>query len=68
MSGHGPDNDAFEAGSVAGNAPQYLADTLTIIFETQLIIKPTRFALETELLEHDYYKHWQGLKKHFSAR
>ena len=47
MSGHGPDNDAFEAGSKAANAPQYFADTLTIIFETQLVIKPTRFALET---------------------
>ena len=65
MSGHGPDNDAFEAGSGAANAPQYLADTLTIIFETQLVIKPTRFALETELLERDYYRHWQGLKKNF---
>jgi homogentisate 1,2-dioxygenase len=38
---------------------------LTIIFETQLVIKPTRFALETELLERDYYRHWQGLKKNF---
>ncbi len=28
MSGHGPDDDAFEAGSKAANAPQYLADTL----------------------------------------
>jgi homogentisate 1,2-dioxygenase len=65
MSGHGPDNDSFEAGSQAADAPQYLADTLTIIFETQLVIKPTRFALETELLERDYYQHWQGLKKHF---
>ena len=65
MSGHGPDNDAFEAGSRAENAPQYIANTLTIIFETQLVIKPTRFALETELLERDYYKHWQGLKKNF---
>ena len=37
----------------------------TIIFETQLVIKPTRFALETELLERDYYRHWQGLKKRF---
>ena len=49
----------------AETQPQYLADTLTIIFETQLVIKPTRFALETELLERDYYKHWQGLKKNF---
>jgi homogentisate 1,2-dioxygenase len=66
MSGHGPDSEAFEAGTSAANSPQYLADTLTVIFETQLVIKPTRFALETELLERDYYKHWQGLKNNFS--
>jgi homogentisate 1,2-dioxygenase len=65
MSGHGPDNDAFEAGTAAPDAPQYLADTVTIIFETQLVIRPTRFALETELLERDYYRHWQGLRKRF---
>jgi homogentisate 1,2-dioxygenase len=66
MSGHGPDNEAFERGSAAEESPQYLADTLTVIFETQLVIKPTRFALETELLERDYYRHWQGLRKRFS--
>ncbi|HJR68612.1 MAG TPA: homogentisate 1,2-dioxygenase domain-containing protein, partial [Gammaproteobacteria bacterium] len=60
-----PDREAFEAGSTAADAPQYLADTLTIIFETQLVIKPTRFALESEILERDYYRHWQGLKKNF---
>ena len=65
MAGHGPDNEAFERGMAADDSPQYLADTLTIVFETQLIIKPTRFALETELLERDYYRHWQGLKKRF---
>jgi homogentisate 1,2-dioxygenase len=36
-----------------------------VIFETQLVIRPTRYALETEQLEHDYYKHWQGLGKNF---
>ena len=65
MAGHGPDNEAFERGMAADDSPQYLADTLTIVFETQLVIKPTRFALETELLERDYYRHWQGLTKHF---
>jgi homogentisate 1,2-dioxygenase len=65
MSGHGPDKDAFDRGTAAEESPQYLADTLTIIFETQLVISPTRYALETELLERDYYKHWQGLTKTF---
>jgi homogentisate 1,2-dioxygenase len=65
MAGHGPDSEAFERGSTAEDAPQYFADTLTVIFETQLVIKPTQFALETELLERDYYRHWQGLKSRF---
>jgi homogentisate 1,2-dioxygenase len=65
MAGHGPDQDAFERGAAADDSPQYLAETLTFVIETQLVIKPTRHALETELLERDYYKHWQGLKKNF---
>jgi homogentisate 1,2-dioxygenase len=65
MSGHGPDTDAFERGVAASAEPEYLADTMTIFFETQLVIRPTRFAMESELLEQDYYVHWQGLRKRF---
>ena len=65
MSGHGPDADAHERGRTAELKPQYLEDTLVFLFETQLPIRPTRFARETELLERDYYTHWQGLKKNF---
>ena len=36
-------------------------------FKTQLPVRPTKFALETDLLERDYYTHWQGLKKRFSV-
>ncbi|HZF29500.1 MAG TPA: homogentisate 1,2-dioxygenase domain-containing protein, partial [Gammaproteobacteria bacterium] len=67
MSGHGPDKDSFERGSAAAEAPQYLENTKTIIFETQLVIKPTRYALDSELLERDYYLHWQGLETRFRA-
>jgi homogentisate 1,2-dioxygenase len=67
MSGHGPDAEAYERGRSADLKPQFLDDTMVFLFETQLPILPTRFALESELLERDYYKHWQGLKKHFAA-
>ena len=66
MSGHGPDAEAYERGRNAELKPQYLEDTLTFIFETQLPIRPTRFALETDALQRDYYTHWMGLKKYFS--
>jgi homogentisate 1,2-dioxygenase len=67
MSGHGPDSEAFERGSTVDLKPTFLDNTMVFLFETQLPIRPTKFALETELLERDYYKHWQGLKKNFSA-
>ncbi len=67
MSGHGPDAEAYERGRNAELGPMYLDDTMTFVFETQLPVRPTRFALETELLERDYYTHWLSLKKHFTA-
>lgn len=66
MSGHGPDAEAYERGRNTELKPQYLEDTMTFIFETQLPVRPTKFALETETLQRDYYTHWMGLKKHFS--
>ena len=50
-----------------GIAEQYLDNTLVFLFETQFPVRPTKFALETDLLERDYYTHWQGLKKQFSV-
>jgi hypothetical protein len=29
------------------------------------VIRPTKLALESEWLERDYYRHWQGLQKRF---
>lgn len=68
MSGHGPDSDAFERGSNAELKPQFLTDTMVFLFETRLPICPTPFSLQTDLLERDYYTHWQGLKKHFPGQ
>ena len=65
MSGHGPDAATFEAASAAKLEPRYLDDTLAFMFETRLVIRPTPFALHTPLLQRDYWRCWQGLKKHF---
>jgi homogentisate 1,2-dioxygenase len=67
MSGHGPDAEAYERGRGAELKPQYLENTMTFLFETQLPVRPTKWALETDTLERDYYTHWLRLKKHFSA-
>jgi homogentisate 1,2-dioxygenase len=65
MSGHGPDAESFERGSAASEEPEYLENTMTIVLETQLPIRPTAFAMDTDLRERDYYKHWQKLGKRF---
>jgi homogentisate 1,2-dioxygenase len=67
MSGHGPDAETWERASNAELKPQYLDNTLAFMFETQLAVRPTKFALETKILQHEYYECWQGLNKHFKA-
>jgi len=66
MTGHGPDAATFEEQSNIDLAqPSVIADTMAFMFETCLPFVPTRFALESAQLQHDYYRCWQGLKKHF---
>jgi homogentisate 1,2-dioxygenase len=65
MAGHGPDAETFERASAAELKPQYLANTLAFMFETQLVVRPTEFAMNTRILQHEYFECWQGLKKHF---
>jgi homogentisate 1,2-dioxygenase len=65
MSGHGPDADTFETAVRAELQPQKLEDTLAFMFESSLVIRPTKFALETGMRQHEYYECWQGLKKYF---
>jgi homogentisate 1,2-dioxygenase len=65
MSGHGPDAETYERAIAAELKPQYLANTLAFMFETRHVVRPTRFALESAILQHEYYECWQGLKKHF---
>ncbi|MGK5041107.1 homogentisate 1,2-dioxygenase [Janthinobacterium sp. GB1R12] len=66
MSGHGPDAQTFEKASHGDtSAPAKVADTMAFMFETRTILKPTPFALDGGLLQHDYFECWQGLRKHF---
>ncbi|AZG15512.1 homogentisate 1,2-dioxygenase [Cupriavidus pauculus] len=67
MSGHGPDAETFERASAADTGtPHHIQDTMAFMFETPGVIRPTRYAAESALLQHDYYTCWQGLKKHFN--
>lgn len=67
MSGHGPDAPTFEkASQIDTSVPQKVDDTMAFMIETCTILKPTRFAMETSLLQKDYFQCWQGIKKNFN--
>ena len=65
MTGHGPDAASYERAIAADDKPEFLANTLAVMVETQLAVRPTKFALESQTLQADYYEAWQGLKKNF---
>jgi homogentisate 1,2-dioxygenase len=66
MSGHGPDAETFDKASGVELKPQYLTGTMAFMFETRFIAKPTKWAMETAELQHDYFECWQGLKNNFN--
>jgi homogentisate 1,2-dioxygenase len=66
MTGHGPDAETFEKASRADTTrPDVIKDTMAFMFETRAVWRPTRRALESAELQDDYFRCWQGLKKHF---
>ena len=69
MSGHGPDAMTFERASRADTRrPEKVTDTMAFMFESRRFIRPTRYALESGLLQKDYASCWQGLGKRFDPR
>ena len=67
MSGHGPDAETFDKASKADvSKAQRIADTMAFMFETRAVIRPTRFALESAQLQHEYFRCWHGLSSHFT--
>jgi homogentisate 1,2-dioxygenase len=67
MSGHGPDAETFEKASHADlSKPDVIKDTMAFMFETRLVWRPTSHAIESAELQHEYYRCWQGLAKHFN--
>ncbi|HEY6483638.1 MAG TPA: homogentisate 1,2-dioxygenase [Steroidobacteraceae bacterium] len=68
MSGHGPDAATFTRATSADTShPQHIVDTMAFMFETRLVIRPTRFALESPWLQPDYAGCWHDLRSHFTA-
>ena len=66
MTGHGPDAGTFEKASHADvTQVDIVKDTMAFMFETRLVWHPTAHALASAELQDDYYRCWQGLRKHF---
>jgi homogentisate 1,2-dioxygenase len=69
MSGHGPDAQTFERATRADTSqPEHVTDTMAFMFETRRVIRPTRAALDSILLQQNYQECWQGLRKHFTPQ
>jgi homogentisate 1,2-dioxygenase len=67
MSGHGPDADTFEKASAADlGKPDVIENTMAFMFETRQVLRPTAYALETAERQREYWRCWQGLRKHFN--
>jgi homogentisate 1,2-dioxygenase len=67
LTAHGPDADSWAKATHAELAPVKLPDTMAFMFETRYLYRPTKFALETSLLQTDYHECWRGLEKHFTG-
>ncbi|HOY79708.1 MAG TPA: homogentisate 1,2-dioxygenase [Hyphomonadaceae bacterium] len=63
MSGHGPDVASYEKAVAANLAPHRINDTMAFMFESRNVIQPTRWAMETPLLQKDYDSAWRGFPK-----
>lgn len=60
MSAHGPDKVSTEGAMAADLAPQKVDDTMAFMFESNLPLRPTRFAMEGGTLQGDYDSCWDG--------
>lgn len=67
MTAHGPDADTYDRGVNAELVPQFIGDTMAFMFETRYILRPTKFAMETDALQTDYFECWQGIPKNFDG-
>lgn len=63
MSGHGPDVDSWRKAVDAALSPHRIKDTMAFMIESRMPFRPTRWAMETALLQADYDACWQGFPK-----
>ncbi|MEM7653367.1 MAG: homogentisate 1,2-dioxygenase [Pseudomonadota bacterium] len=62
---HGPDHNAFEAGSTEAQKPVRQSGTLAFMFETKLVQHLTAYAATLETRQADYAACWDGVERKF---
>lgn len=63
MSGHGPDRASYEKAIAAELVPHKIEATMAFMFESRSVFHPTRFAIESAAMQHDYDECWAGFTK-----
>ena len=63
MSGHGPDTVSHARAVAATLKPDRIEGALAFMFESRRVIRPTRWAMESPLLQQDYDACWSGFPK-----
>ncbi|CAF0922422.1 unnamed protein product [Adineta ricciae] len=69
MTPHGPDTDCFEKAVTDELKPMRIAEgSLAFMFESSLSLVLTNWSMkECERVDHDYFKCWSTLRKHFTG-
>jgi homogentisate 1,2-dioxygenase len=65
---HGPDAATFEKASGAELGPVKFDGGLAFMFETNAVLKLTKYALEAPHLDREYQACWTGCKKFFNGK
>ncbi len=65
---HGPDKNAFEGASNEPMVPNFLANTMSFMFETRFPQHLTEFAANEAPLQDDYVDCWKDMVKHFNGK
>lgn len=63
MNGHGPDKASYEKAIAAPLAPHKIDGTMAFMFESREVIRLTRWATETPLMQLDYDDCWAEFAK-----
>jgi homogentisate 1,2-dioxygenase len=63
MAGHGPDRASYEKAVATDLKPMKIEDSMAFMFESRWVIRPTRWATETPLMQLDYDDCWAGFTK-----